>query len=142
MRLRPARYGDFMLLVRTRTHLADYERALTAAGIPFDAGSRGGLLAALEIRDIVALLEFLVMPMADLKLAQALRSPLFACSDDDLIRLAERREASWWQRLEALTSEGTASPHLARATRLLGDWLQAADRLPAHDLLDRIFHQG
>jgi len=142
LRLRPARYGDFMLLVRTRTHLADYERALTAAGIPFDAGSRGGLLAALEIRDIVALVEFLVMPMADLKLAQALRSPLFACSDEDLIRLAERHETSWWQRLESLTAEGSASPHLARAARLLGEWLQAADRLPAHDLLDRIFHQG
>ena len=142
LRQRPARYGDFMLLVRTRTHLADYERALTAAGIPFDAGSRGGLLAALEIRDIVALVEFLVMPMADLKLAQALRSPLFACNDEDLIRLAERNESSWWQRLEAMTNEGSASPHLARAARLLGDWLQAADLLPAHDLLDRIFHQG
>jgi ATP-dependent helicase/nuclease subunit A len=67
---RAVRYGDIMLLVRTRTNLACYERALTAAKIPFDAGSRGGLLAALEVRDIVALLEFLVTPVADLKLAQ------------------------------------------------------------------------
>ena len=139
---RPARYGDFMLLVRSRTHLAGYERALAAAGIPFDAGSRGGLLAALEVRDVVALLEFFVTPLDDLKLAQTLRSPIFACSDEELIELARRSEASWWQRLNALVHGGNASPKLARAARLLGDWLPAADRLPAHDLLDRIFHQG
>lgn len=133
-----------MLLVRSRTNLTCYERALSAAGIPFAAGSRGGLLAALEVRDTVALLEFLVMPVADLKLAHALRSPVFACRDEDLMRLAARREASWWQGLVALVAEGEgrASPCLARAARLLGEWLQAADRLPAHDLLDRIFHQG
>ncbi len=142
LRQRPVRYGDIMLLVRTRTNLAGYERALTAASIPFDAGSRGGLLAALEVRDIVALLEFLVTPVADLKLAQTLRSPVFACSDEELMQLAARAEPSWWQRLEALVREGDGSPRLTRAVRLLGAWLQAADRLPAHDLLDRIFHQG
>jgi len=139
---RPVRYGDIMLLVRTRTNLACYERALSAADIPFAAGSRGGLLAALEVRDIVALLEFLVTPVADLKLAHTLRSPLFACRDEELIQLAKRQEPSWWQRLRALLAEGRAAPRLARAARLLDDWLQAADRLPAHDLLDRIFHQG
>ena len=142
VRRRPLRCDDIMLLVRTRTHLACYERALAAAAIPFVAGSRGGLLAALEVRDVVALLEFLVTPLADLKLAQALRSPLFACSDDDLMALASRSEAGWWRRLQALTAEGLGSPPLARAARLLGAWLPAADRLPAHDLLDRIYHQG
>ena len=93
-------HRDDMLLVRTRTHLACYERALSAANIPFDAGSRGGLLAALEVRDIVALFEFFVTPVDDLKLAHALRSPVFACSDEDLLRLAARTEACWWQRLQ------------------------------------------
>jgi len=147
-RLRPLRYGDFMLLVRTRTHLAAYERALSAVNIPFDAGSRGGLLGALEVRDAIAVLEFLVTPNADLKLAHALRSPIFACTDEDLLRLAARPEHSWWQRLQALTGPAatagslTVPPSLRRAARLLADWLVAADRLPAHDLLDRIFDQG
>lgn len=139
---RPLRYGDIMLLVRTRSNLAVYERALGAAGIPFAAGSRGGLLAALEVCDLIALLEFLVTPMADLKLAQALRSPLFAASDDDLMQLAARPEACWWERLQALHAAGLSSAHLTRAACLLGQWLPAADRLPAHDLLDRIFAQG
>lgn len=139
---RPARYGDFMLLVRSRTHLACYERALSAAGIPFDAGSRGGLLQALEVRDMVALLEFLVTPVDDLKLAQTLRSPVFACSDEELLMLAGHGDGVWWQRLAALVGSGEAPPRLARAARLLGEWLDIAGLLPAHDLLDRIFHQG
>ena len=139
---RPARYGDFMLLVRSRTHLACYERALSAAGIPFDAGSRGGLLAALEVRDMMALLEFLVIPVDDLKLAQALRSPIFACDDAELMALARREEASWWERLMTLAASGDATPRMRRAASLLGEWLSIAGRLPAHDLLDRIFHQG
>lgn len=156
---RAARYGDIMLLVRSRTHLACYERALSAANIPFDAGSRGGLLAALEVRDMVALLEFLVTPVDDLKLAQTLRSPLFDCSDGELMQLVasqskpessgalpdsgfRRNDGSWWRRLTSSAERGEASPRLARAARLLGEWLQAADRLPAHDLLDHVFHQG
>ena len=139
---RPARYGDFMLLVRTRTHLSIYERALAAAGVPFAAGSRGGLLAALEVGDIVAVLEFLATPADDLKLAHALRSPLFAASDDDLMAIAANTGKTWWQRLQRLVEQGAASAHLQRAARLLDSWLPAADRLPAHDLLDRIFHEG
>ncbi|MEI7611397.1 MAG: UvrD-helicase domain-containing protein [Betaproteobacteria bacterium] len=142
LRPRVVRYGDILLLVRTRTNLAVYERALSAANIPFDAGSRGGLLAALEVRDMVALLEFLVTPGADLQLAQALRSPLFACSDDDLMQLAARAESSWWSRLQGAVTDASASLRLHRAARLLSEWLQFADRLPAHDLLDRIFDQG
>jgi ATP-dependent helicase/nuclease subunit A len=139
---RGARYGDILLLVRNRTHVAIYERALIAADVPFDVASRGGLLGALEVRDLVALLEFLVSPVADLALAQALRSPLFACGDEDLMALAARDGRSWWQRLRSLVATGEASAAATRAEALLVAWLQAADRLPAHDLLDRIYHQG
>ena len=139
---RPLHYGDIMLLVRTRNQLAVYERALAAADIPFAAGSRGGLLDALEARDLGALLEFLVTPVADLALAHALRTPIFACSDADLLALSGREECSWWARLSALVAAGVASPRLGRAHRLLAEWLPLAARLPAHDLIDRIYHQG
>ncbi len=139
---RPARYSDFMLLVRSRTHLAGYERALAAAGIPFEGGARGGLLETLEAQDMVALLSFLVTPVDDLSLAHVLRSPIFACRDADLQSLAMRTEATWWDRLCALVADDEASPHLARARRMLGEWQEIAGALPAHDLLDRVFHQG
>jgi ATP-dependent helicase/nuclease subunit A len=83
-------------------------------------------------------------------LAQVLKSPLFGASDDDLIALAGASGKTWWSRLQnAADSAGAAalpaapcSPALVRAQRLLRQWLQLAPRLPVHDLLDHILHQG
>ena len=147
-RERRAIYGDIMVLVRSRTHLAVYEEALRARHIPFISSRRGGLLDTLEAEDVQALLMFLITPFADLALAQVLRTPIFACSDADLIRLAqaapspqrgEGGKESWWQRLQQLAEP---SPALQRAAGLLKDWLALADKLPVHDLLDRIYFEG
>ena len=141
-RPRNAGYSDIMLLVRQRTHLVTYERALRHAGIPFVTSRHGGLLDTLEARDITALLEFLVAPFADLKLAHALRSPVFACADDDLIRIAASGPGMWWDRLQRIARDGACPAALARAHRLLAGWLAHADALPVHDQLDRIYFEG
>ncbi|MDE2118470.1 MAG: PD-(D/E)XK nuclease family protein, partial [Betaproteobacteria bacterium] len=141
-KVRRAAYRDIMVLVRKRTHLRVYEHALRARHIPFLTSRRGGLLDTLEAEDIQALLTFLITPFADLQLAQALRSPLFACSDEDLMRLAADAEGSWWSRLQRIAQSGTASPNLLRAYRLMHGWLDLADKLPVHDLLDRIYFEG
>lgn len=142
--LRPARYGDVMLLVKRRTHVAVYEEALREAGVPYLTSRRGGLLETLEARDLGALLEFLVSPFDDLRLAHALRAPVFDCSDADLAVLAAATdgEAGWWPRLQALAARGAASPALARAHGLLSQWLERADTLPVHDQLDRIYFEA
>jgi ATP-dependent helicase/nuclease subunit A len=155
---RRAAYGDIMVLVRSRTHLQVYEEALRARHIPFISSRRGGLLDTLEAEDLQALLMFLITPFADLALAQTLRAPIFACSDDDLMRLCRDTEvhvvsraastvenagdltdSSWWQRLQTMDSP---SETLKRAANLLGGWLGLADKLPVHDLLDRIYFEG
>jgi ATP-dependent helicase/nuclease subunit A len=147
-RSRPARYADVMILKRSRTHLPAYEHALRVAGIPFLTARHGGLLETLEAADLCALIEVLISPFDDLRLAHALRSPVFGCGDQDLIRLAQCAAAeggeppSWWQRLEILTAGPGASPALQRARRLLASWRDAADTEPVHDLLDRIYHEG
>lgn len=135
------RWADMMLLVKRRTHLSAYEKALREAGIPFVSSRRGGLLDALEVLDLIALLNFLITPGDHRALAQVLKSPLMAASDDDLIMLAQRSEASWWKRLQAAAGEAQ-HPRLHRAAQLLQQWMQAAHDLPVHDLLDRILHQG
>lgn len=137
---RPAQWSDALVLVRSRTHLPEYERALRDAAIPFVSDRRGGLLATLEAHDLTALLEFLTAHFADLKLAHALRSPIFGCSDDDLIRLAIAPGESWWERLQALGE--TAPTALARARKMLQRWIDLAGVLPVHDLLDRIYFEG
>ncbi|MDD4930358.1 MAG: UvrD-helicase domain-containing protein [Gallionella sp.] len=165
-RLRPLEFSDIMVLVRRRTHLKIYEQALRGLSIPFLTSRRGGLLDTLEASDIQSLLTFLITPFADLALAQTLRSPIFSCSDNDLMMIQasgcrmqdaggfdssapglnpESRTLnpkSWWQRLRQLVEEGDASAALLRAHRLLQGWLLLSDKLPVHDLLDRIYFEG
>jgi len=141
-KLRRAEYRDIMVLVRKRLHLRVYEHALRTRHIPFLTSRRGGLLDTLEAGDIQALLTFLITPFADLELVQALRSPIFSCSDQDLMQLASDTEGRWWVRLQRLAQDGAASAGLLRAHRLLQGWLAQADKLPVHDLLDRIYFEG
>jgi ATP-dependent helicase/nuclease subunit A len=143
--LRAARPGDVMALVRKRTHLPLYERELEAARIPFITSRHGGLLHALEAQDVIALIETLLLPHADLKLAHVLKSPLFGCSDDDLLRVFTPDPAGGargWARLMALAGEPDCPPTLARAASLLSRWRAHCGTLPAHDLLDRIYFEG
>ncbi len=134
-------WSDVMLLVKKRTHLVAYERALREAGIPFVSDKRGGLLESLEILDLIALLTFLITPGDNRALAHVLKCPIIGAADDDLIALAQRNERGWWSRLQAAAMEGASEP-IQRAAGLLEKWLYAALHLPVHDLLDQILHDS
>jgi ATP-dependent helicase/nuclease subunit A len=139
---RPARYSDFMLLVRKRTHLEVYEHALRGARIPYLTTRQGGLLSTLEVSDMRALLRFLIAAHDNPALAQVLRAPLFGASDDDLLQLAARAEQTWWLRLRAHAKEADPSSVLKRAAVQLAAWIELADRVPVHDLLDRVYAEA
>ncbi len=141
--LRPLRFGDIMMLLRSRTHAADYERALVNAGIPFLSTDFGTLLEALEIRDVVALIQTLSTPFNDVALAQVLRSPMFAADHPMLELLAlNDAERGWYTRLPAVSKGFDAAHPLARAARLLPRWRELLGKVPTHDLLHTIFHEG
>jgi ATP-dependent helicase/nuclease subunit A len=141
-RVRPLTGDDIMILLRDRTHARFYEEALRRAGIPYIGTGRGAFMQSLEVRDLMHLLRQLVEPYNDLALASALRSPLFAATEDDLLHLAQIPPGSWRTRLERLTAEQTPDGALARARQLLPRWSSYIGRLPVHDLLDRIYCEG
>jgi len=133
--------GEIFVLSRKRESLRLVAQALRAQRVPYAAAEDTALMDAPEARDLVALLDALVSPRHRLSLAQALRSPLFGASDDDLIALAQAAcDGDWWRAL--LDGGAAASPGLARARLLLPRWREAALALPPHDLLDRIVHEG
>ncbi|MCR4300447.1 MAG: UvrD-helicase domain-containing protein, partial [Sulfuricaulis sp.] len=133
---------DVMILLRDRTHARFYEDALRRAGIPYIGTGRGAFRQSLEVRDLLHLLHHLIEPYNDLALASALRSPLFAASEDDLLRLAQNPPGSWHERLLRLPPDESPDNALARARRLLPRWSNFAVSLPVHDLLDRIYCEG
>ncbi len=140
--VRMLRFEDIHILVRARTHLDIYERALREAQIPYIGSRQGGLLDTLEAADLTALLQFLVVPFADIHLATILRSPVFSVTDDDLLAICATAGDSWWQRLCAAAREDGASEAVIRAQRLLAGWIEDADLRPVHDLLDRIYFEA
>jgi len=141
--IRPIGYGDIFVLLRDRAHAEAYETALREAGIPFLGASRGQFSDALEIRDLTNLLRVLIAPHDDLALAGVLRSPLFAVSDEALMLLASANaDQPWWSRINQLANDSATSDVLRRAWRQLSSWQRLADRVPVHDLLDRIYDEG
>lgn len=146
-RLRPARPGDVLLLLRKRKDRMDlYLRALLAAGIPAAAGdSEASLLDTIEAQDLLALLSVLVSPGGNLDLAQVLKSPIGGLVDDDLLalaRCARETRQSWWQAAQTLAERDAAMPALRRFMTLAEGWMALLGSLPPHDLLDRIVAEG
>lgn len=84
---RPARYEDFCILLRARSHFEQYAAALAAEGIPSAADTAGNLLDEGHIRPLAALLRVLDNPAQDVPLAAVMVSGLFGFTPDDLVRL-------------------------------------------------------
>lgn len=92
-KFRLAEYRDVAILMRTVQGRAQtVVQALRRLGIPVHAELRRGFWEALEIRDMIALLQLLRNPLDDVPLAAVLRSPLVGLEVVELarIRLAHR----------------------------------------------------
>jgi len=140
---RPVNYNDIFILVRKRAHVADYERALRNANIAYLGTNRGTFLSCLEIQDMEALLDTLLTPFNNLSLAQILKSPLFSATDDDLQRIAVYpHKGPWFERLPLISQELNEWHPITRAWHYLSTWQKLADKIPVHDLLDKIFSQA
>ena len=135
-------YNDIIILLRSRTHVADYERALRQTGIPYIGANRGTLLESLEVNDMLDLLQWLILPFDNLSLAGILRSPLFSVSNQDLIAIKQASKGSWLERLEHYVQQKPEHASLPRAYQLLIQWQDDASKLPVHDLLDKIYSEA
>jgi len=136
-------YCDIMILLRDRRHARAYEEALRDAGIPYIGTGRSTFLGSLEVRDLISLLRILIEPYNNLALTVSLRSPVFSATDEDLVVLAQNTGFdSWYERLQQMAGLDAARTPLRRARQWLPRWRGYADRIPVHDLLDRIYSEG
>jgi ATP-dependent helicase/nuclease subunit A len=133
--LRPARYGDFLVLVRRRD--ATFEeiiRALKTEGVPVAGADRLKLSSHIVFDDLIALGRFVLYPDDDLSLAEILRSPLCDVTDfgdaHSLYPLADT-EARGGRKLWAeLRRRAHEQPEWARARDLLQAALDDRSRDP------------
>ena len=117
---RPVEPSDIAVLLRSRTHLKRYERALDATDIPYSVASGIGFYEMPEIRALVNLFRALADPQDERALYAVLRSPLFGLTDDTLARL-KLTDDSLWNALAASDYESLSEAYASLVT-----WRQRA----------------
>ncbi|UPM45327.1 UvrD-helicase domain-containing protein [Halocatena salina] len=113
---RAATPDDVAILLRRRTHLHRYQRALAAHDIPYTVIGGVGFYETPEIQALTNLLRVLGDPTDDVSLYGVLRSPLFGFTDDRLAPAVADADSIW----HAL--EQSDDPHLTDAFELLTTW--------------------
>lgn len=82
----PLRLADITILLPTRKSLPILEQVLDDAGIEFRAEASSIVYATSEIRELLHAVRAIADPADGASLVAALRSPLYGCSDADLLR--------------------------------------------------------
>ncbi len=94
--LRPVRYSDIVILLRSLSGYADVlAEVLRDSGIPAHAVSATGYFSAVEVQTVLSYLRILDNPRQDIPLAAVLRSPIVGMTDEELaqVRLVSREES-------------------------------------------------
>ena len=82
----PAEFGDISVLIPSRTNLRRLERAFEKREIPYRIESGEIVVKTQEVTDLLAALRAIDDPSDQVALVSALRSPIYGCSDAELVR--------------------------------------------------------
>ena len=135
VRRRAIQPQDVLILVQRRSDLfTEIIGACKAKGLSIAGADRLKVAAELAVKDLMALLRFLATPADDLSLAEALKSPIFGWSEQQLFALAHHRPAG---RSLGQALQNQASRH-HKTVDILEDLRNKTDYLRPYELLERI----
>ena len=124
------RPGDILILVRKRgPAFEEVIRALKGLGVPVAGQDRLEVSAHIAVADLVSVGRAGLLPADDLTLATALKTPLVGMTDEDLVRLASRREADETLQDALARHAGTGDAAAIRAREALATWIEMAGAL-------------
>lgn len=132
---RGTRYKDIAILLRTRTSMFFYERALKLAGIPYRVHRGQGFFARQEVLDMYNLLRFLSDQSDNVALFGILRSPYFGLSDSEIHSMAAGRRGMWYSRLREASETNS---RLTSVRDRLDRWVDYARWEAVGDLVNRL----
>lgn len=88
---REVEYGDICVLTPSRTNLRRLERAFEIRNIPYRIESGEIVVGTQEVRDLLSALRAIDDPSDQVAVVAALRSPIYGCSDTELVRWSGER---------------------------------------------------
>jgi ATP-dependent helicase/nuclease subunit A len=128
--------NDILILLQSRGPLFSMLIAeLRRAGVPVAGADRLKLLQSLAIKDLLALIQWILLPQDDYALACVLKSPLVpqSLNEDELFNLAyDRGNQSLWSKLDALNNDNSAA---------MNNWKKIAATVGPFDFLAQILSQ-
>lgn len=140
--LRPIKYDDIVILVRSATGLLEsLQEVLKKEGIPASIPSRTGYFSATEVQTMLQFLAVLVNPKRDIPLAAVLKSTLYGFTDEELaqislIELPDSESGGFFEKMKL-----SESPKARRFLEELTTYRKAAKTETVHDLLYRIIRE-
>ena len=143
--LRPARYGDMVILLRSDGGWnEEFRRTLEAEGIPVHVSSRDGYFAAEEVRMVLELLRVLDNPLQDIPLYGVMRGFFGQFTEDEIARarlLDKGGSLLSALRAAASAEDSTLREKSTRLLRFIEKWRLRAVHLPVRHLLDALFEE-
>lgn len=145
-RVRPLRYSDIVILMRSMNWSNDLVEEFKAAGIPLYAESSKGYFEALEVMVMINVLTIVDNPYQDIPLASVLRSPFVGLTENELalIRLA-KKNVPFYEALKTFVQEersGISSNTQEKLHSFLQNleiWRDMARRGSLSDLIWKIY---
>ncbi|MSW90871.1 MAG: AAA family ATPase, partial [Actinobacteria bacterium] len=144
---RPARCSDITVLIPSRASLPMLEGALVAADVPYRVDTTTLVFESPAIRDLLAVLMAIDDPADAVSVVAALRSPVLACSDPDLLDWVQAggtfdyRGAGSPADVPGAVAVGARSGAVAEAMAALSAWHDAARWCEPATLLERIVRE-
>lgn len=114
--MRPARYGDIVILLRSALMWAPLMiEEFRQQGIPAGGEQSKGYFQATEVEVMLSLLQIVDNPRQDIPLASVLRSPIVGLDEEELaqIRLGDKRQ-SFYDAVVSATGEFASSSNISR----------------------------
>ncbi|HCC35726.1 MAG TPA: helicase-exonuclease AddAB subunit AddA [Ruminococcaceae bacterium] len=138
--LRPARWRDFTILMRSGTKMRQFQKELKAAGIPAWVSLKDGFLRAQEVTAVLSLLQSIDNPLHDIPLIGVMRSPLFGFCEEELaeIRLGALG-VPFYLAVSAAAESG--NDKCGRFTAFLSRFRQLAATITADSLIGKIYDE-
>lgn len=131
--IRPVRYGDIAVLLRTPgTSGAAFRAAMVAAGVPVCARQGGAFFAQPEVNFALSMLAVADNPRQDVPLIAALRGLPFGFTPDELATVRAARDGDFW---DALCARAQSDEKCARFAALVNELRDIAREEPTENVL-------
>ena len=142
--LRPAKFGDVVILLRTMSGWSDcFSNVLGAYGIPTVTGSSTGYFSAMEVQTMLNLLRVLDNQKQDIALSAVLHSPIGNLDSEEMAKIRSAYpEEPYYDACRSYAGEGTDAAIVQKLQdfwQMIGNLRKKAEYLPIHKLLWEIY---